>query len=200
MTSDIICDATVKYIIDSEQHLDLAFRVEEAMPILRKCLAEKIVRDVEKRFSEDESDKKESDWRVVFTDYGDVMEGERSLIVLRKNGWCEHDNEDRMTGIHLESEADFSRPYINLRFHEAYIEGKEKDIFEKFQLKGRHKSADGGLPRWILWRYVFNKGKDVSKEAANSGKREEIVKQFIRMIDDMAAEIDDTMKNLGCNA
>ena len=210
-SDDIICDATVKYIIDSEQHLDLAFRVEEAMPIVQKCLAEKIVRDVEKRFSENESDKRESDWRVVFSDYGDVMEGDRSLIALRKCDWCKHDNEDRMTGIHLRSgDKDFSTPSICLRLHESYIEGREKDIFDKFKefkQYGQHRSPDGDLLRkWILWKFAkFGGSKDFFKEdffkwAANSEKRGELVEQFIRMIKDMAADIDDTMKNLGRNA
>ena len=48
---------------------------------------------------------------------------------------------------------------------------------------------------WQSWQ-----SKDFFKWAANSEKREEIVKRFVCMIDDMAAEIDDTMKNLGPNA
>lgn len=197
MTSDII--ATVEYIIDSEQHLDLAFRVEEAMPIVRKRLVEEVVKDVKEGFSK-------KDYRVFFADYGDVMEGRRSLIALRKHDWRKHDNEDRMTGIHLESEKDFSAPYyICLYLHESYSEGKEEDIvkrFKEFNQYGRRRGTAGDLLRkGILWKEVkFGGSEDFFKRAANSEKREDLVKQFIRMIDEMAAKIDDTMKNLGRNA
>ena len=126
MTSDIVCDATVKYIIGSEQHVDLAFRVKEAMPIVRKRLVEKVVKDVEEKFSESDC------WRVVSTDYGNVMEKHRSLIVLRKSGWYEHGNEDPRTGIHLSSGDNFSAPYICLHLHESYIDEKGEDIVERF--------------------------------------------------------------------
>lgn len=208
MTSDIICDATVKYIIDSEQHLDLAFCVERAMPIVRKRLVEKVVKDVEEKFSESDC------WRVVSTDYGNVMETHRSLIVLRKNGWYEHGNKDPRTGIHLSSDKNFSAPYICLHSHESYIDEKGEDIvgrFGEFNKYRRHKRTDERprevrLREGIMWKYAESgdwqswQSKDFFKWAANSEKREEIVKRFVCMIDDMAAEIDDTMKNLGPNA
>lgn len=210
MTSDMTCDATVEYIIASEQHLDLAFRVEEAMPIVRKRLIEMVMKDVEKGFTKSE---------VISTGYfeEDVMGGHRSLIALRKHGWCEHDNKDqeKETGIHLSSHKDFSRPYIYLHLHGSYIGEKgEKDIVERFERFGNYehppdpaddRSLEDQLRGSIMWKYVPSEfggwqSENFFKWAANSKKREEIVKRFIRMINDMAAEIDDTMKNLGRNA
>lgn len=219
MTSDITCDATVEYIIASEQHLDLAFRVEEAMPIVRKrlvekvkCLVEKVVKDVEEKFSESDC------WRVVSTDYSDVMGAHRHLIVLRKNGWYEHDIEDPKkriiedlkTGIHLSSYENFSRPYVCLHLDDSYIREKEEYIIERF--KGfetyEHAPTDDRLCEGIMWKDVpgdwdcQNKNffKNSLKRAANSGKPEEIVERFADMINGMAEEIDDTMKNLDRNA
>ena len=218
MPSDITCDATVEYIIASEQ-LDLAFRVEEAMPIVRKrlvekvkCLVEKVVKDVKEEFS------KRDCWKVVSTYDGDVMEKHRSLVVLRKNGWYEHGNGDKMTGIHLSSYKNFSPPYVCLHLHESYIDGKEeyivKYIVERFEGFQTYKDAptdkrplkcrlcEGIMWKDVLgdWDYQKNFFKNSLKRAANSEKPEEIVKQFVRMIDDMAAKIDDTMRDLGRNA
>lgn len=225
MTSDITCDATVKYIIDNEQHLDLAFRVEEAMPIVRKrlieevkCLVEKVVEDVKKEFC------KRDCWKVLSTYDGDVMEGHRGLIVLRKNGWYEHGNENPpQTGIHLSSDQNFSAPYVCLHLCESYIHEKgeyiaERYIAERFKpfegykwfedYEWFFKENDRPLREGIMWKYVREGDWDCHKNffknslvrAANSEKLEEIVEQFVRMIDDMAAKIDDTMKNLGRNA
>ena len=206
MTSDIICDATVEYIIGSEQHVDLAFRVEEAMPIVRKRLVEKVVRDVEEKFSESDC------WRVVSTDYGNVMEKHRNLIVLRKNGWYEHGNEDPMTGIHLSSFGNFSRPYVCLHLHRSYIDEKGEYIVKRFEGEGFEtyiRNPEGKLSEGVVWKDVVWKdvpgdwgweNQNFFKWAVNSEKRGELVEQFIRMIDDMAADIDDTMKNLCCNA
>ena len=211
MTSDITCDATVEYIIASEQHLDLAFCVEEAMPIVRKrlvekvkCLVEKVVKDVEEKFSKSDC------WKVVCTDYDDVMEKHRNLIVLRKNGWYEHGSNDKWTGIHLSSYENFSPPYVCLHLDGSYIDGKEEYIIERF--KGfetyKHAPTDDRLREGIMWKDVpgdwdcQNKNffKNSLKRAANSGKPEEIVERFADMINGMAKEIDDTMKNLGRNA
>lgn len=225
MTSDIICDATVNYIIASEQNVDLAFRVAEAMPIVPRCLVKKVVEDVAKKFSEKGFSK--SDSRVVFTDYGDVMKGHRSLIVLRKNGWYEHDNKDCETGIHLSSDGDFSRPYICLHLHRSYTDEKRKDIVERFKpfeeykwfedYKWFFKEYDHAptndrpledllreVREGIMWKYVppvddWWESENFFKRAANSKKREEIVERFVRMIDDMAAKIDVTMMDLGRN-
>ena len=221
MTSDITCDATVEYIIDNEQHLDLAFRVEEAMPIVRKrlvekvkCLAEKVVKDVEKKFSKSDC------WKVFPTGYGDVMEEHKSLIVLRKNSWYEHYNNDEWTGIHLSSYGNFSRPYVCLHLDKTYIVNKEEYIIERFkgfETKGfktyEHARTDGRslkdlLCEGIMWKDVpgdwdcQNKNffKNSLIRAANSEKPEEIVERFAHMIKGMAEKIDDTMKNLGRNA
>ena len=203
MPSDVIDDATVEYIIASEQ-LDLAFRVEEAMPIVRKRLVEKVVRDVEDGFSN-------SDLRVVSTDYSDVMEKHCSLIVLRKNGWYEHGNKDPRTGIHLSSYGNFFRPYICLHLDESYIDEKGEYIVERFKEfeTYEHAPTDGRslkdrLLEGIMWKDVpysdeFGDwgSENFFKRAANSEKRGEIVKRFICMINDMAAEIGPTMKKLG---
>ena len=201
MTSDIICDATVEYIIASEQHFDLAFRVEKAMAIIRKRLIEKVVKDVEEKFSESDC------WRVVSTDYGGVMGAHRSLIVLRKNGWYEHGNEDPSTGIHLSSYKNFSPPYVCLHLHRSYIDEKGEYIVERFKRFETYKrNPEGKLNEGIVWKNVPGdwdwQNQNFFKRAVDSasGKREEIVKRFVRMIDDMAADIDDTMKNLDRNA
>lgn len=202
MTSDITCDATVEYIIASEQHLDLAFRVEEAMPIVRKCLVKKVVKDVEEKFSKSDC------WKVVHTDYNDVMKKHCNLIVLRKNGWYEHDSNDKETGIHLSSYENFSPPYVCLNLHHSYIEGKEEYIIERFKGFETYKHAPTDDPplkdrlcEGIMWEDVPDWQSDnFFKRAVNSEKRGEIVEQFIRMINDMAKKIDDTMKNLGRNA
>ena len=202
MTSDITCDATVKYIIASEQHFDLAFRVEKAMPIIRKRLVENVVKDVEKKFSESDC------WRVVYTGYGDVMKKHRSLIVLRKNGWYEHGNE-KTTGIHLSSYENFSPPYVCLHLHGSYIDEKEEYIVERFKgFETYERSPKDRLREGIMWKNVpgdwdwqnQNFFKRAVNSEVNSEKREEIVERFVRTIDDMAEEIDDTMKNLGRNA
>ena len=202
MTSDIICDATVEYIIASEQHFDLAFRVEEAMAIVRKRLVEKVVKDVEEKFSESDC------WRVVSTDYSDVMKAHSSLIVLRKNGWYEHGNEDPMTGIHLSSYKNFSPPYVCLHLHSSYIDEKRGYIVERFNegFDTYKRNPESRLSEGIVWKDVPGdwdwQNQNFFKRAVDSAseEREEIVKRiddFIRM---MAAEIDDTMKNLGRNA
>ena len=203
MMSDLTSDAIVEYIIGNGQHLDLAFRVEEAMPIVRKRLIEMVMEDVKKGFPKSE---------VISTGYfeGDVMGGHRSLIALRKHGWCEHDNKDRETGIHLSSHKDFSRPYIYLHLHGSYIDEKgEEDIVERFKRFENYEhppytddmSLEDQLRGSIMWIYVPSEfggwqSESFFKQAANSEKRGEIVKRFIRMINDMAAKIDDTMKEL----
>ena len=201
MTSDIICDATVEYIIASEQHFDLAFRVEKAMAIIRKRLVEEVVRDVEKRFSESDC------WKVIPTDYGDVMKAHSSLVVLRKNDWYEHGNKDPMTGIHLSSFRNFSRPYVCLYLHKSYIDGKGGYIVERFEeFETYLRNPEGKLNEGVMWKGVPGdwgwENQNFFKRAVDSAseEREEVVEQFIRMIDDMAADIDDTMKNLGRNA
>lgn len=204
MTSDIICDATVEYIIASEQHFDLALRVEKAMAIIRERLVEereRVVRDVEKRFSESDC------WKVVSTDYGNVMKAHRSLIVLRKSGWYEHGNEDPRTGIHLSSYNNFSPPYVCLHLHSSYIDEKGEYIVERFKRFGTYqRNPEGKLSEGVMWKDVPGdwdwENQNFFKRAVDSDseKREEVVKKFICMIDDMAADIDDTMKNLVRNA
>ena len=201
MTSDMTCDATVEYIIASEQHFDLAFRVEEAMAIIRKRLVEKVVKDVEEKFSESDC------WRVVSTHYGDVMKTHRSLIVLRKKDWYEHGNEDPMTGIHLSSYKNFSPPYVCLHLHRSYTDEKGGYIVERFkEFETYARNPESRLHEGIIWKDVPGdwdwQNQNFFKRAVDSAseKREEIVKRFVCMIDDMAAEIDDTMKNLGRNA
>ena len=203
MTSDITCDATVEYIIrDDGKRLALALCVEEAMPIVRKRLIEMIMEDVGEKFSKSDC------WKVLPTDYGDVMEKHRSLIVLRKNGWYEHSNSDEWTGIHLSSYGNFSRPYICLHLHGSYIDEKGEYIVERFEefKTYEHAPTDDRLREGIMWKDVPYSGEfgdwgseNFFKRAANSKKREEIVKRFVCMINDMAKEIDDTMKNLGRN-
>lgn len=201
MTSDIICDTTVEYIIASEQHFDLAFRVEKAMAIIRERLVEEVVRDVEKRFSESDC------WKVVSADYGNVMKAHSSLVVLRKDGWYEHGNEDPMTGIHLSSFRNFSRPYVCLHLHRSYIDEKGEYIVKRFEgFETYMRNPEGKLSEGVVWKDVPGdwgwENQNFFKRAVDSAseKREEIVKRFVRMIDDMAADIDDTMKNLDCNA
>ena len=210
MTSDVTCDATVEYIIDSEQHLDLAFRVEEAMPIVRrrlvekvKPLVEKVVKDVEKKFSKSDC------WKVVSTDYCDVMKKHSSLIVLRKNGWYEHGNEDPRTGIRLSSYENFSPPYVCLHLHKSYIDEKGEYIVERFkEFETYKRNPKDRLCEGIMWKDVLgdwdcqNKNffKNSLVRAANSEKPEEIVERFAHMINGMAKKIDGTMKNLGRNA
>ena len=205
MTSDIVCDATVEYIIASEQHFDLALRVEKAMAIIRERLVEEVeevVRDVEKRFSESDC------WKVVSTDYGNVMKAHSSLVVLRKNGWYEHGNEDPKTGIHLSSYKNFSPPYVCLHLHSSYIDEKRGYIVERFNegFETYERNPESRLSEGIVWKDVPGdwgwENQNLFKRAVDSAseKREEIVKRFVRMIDDMAADIDDTMKNLDRNA
>jgi len=201
MTSDVVCDATVEYIIASEQHFDLALRVEKAMAIIRERLVEEVVRDVEKRFSESDC------WKVVSTDYGNVMKAHSSLVVLRKNGWYEHGNEDPTTGIHLSSDKNFSPPYVCLHLHKSYIDEKGGYIVERFEeFETYLRNPEGKLNEGVMWKNVPGdwgwENQNFFKRAVDSAseKREEVVKQFIRMIDDMAAKIDATMKNLGRNA
>ena len=200
MTSDIIRDATVEHIIASEQHFDLAFRVEEAMAIVRKRLVEKVVKDVEEKFSESDC------WRVVSTDYGDVMKKHRSLIVLRKNGWYEHGNEDPTTGIHLSSYKNFSPPYVCLHLHKSYTDEKGEHIVERFKgFETYERNSENKLHEGIMWKNVPGdwdwQNQNFFKRAVDSAseKREEIVKRFVRMINNMAADIDATMMDLGRN-
>lgn len=202
MTSDVTCDATVEYIITSEQHFDLAFRVEKAMAIVRKRLVKEVVKDVEEKFSGSDC------WRVISTDYGDVMKSHSSLIVLRKNGWYEHGNEDSRTGIHLSFEPNFSPPYICLHLHKSYIDEKGEYIVERFKGFETYKRNIGRLSQGIIWKYVPGdwdwQNQNFFKLAVDSDsekreKREEIVERFIRMINKMAEEIDSTMVELGRN-
>lgn len=205
MMPDLTSDAIVEYIIRNEQHLDLAFRVEEAMPIVRNRLIEMVMEDVKKGFPK-------SDW-VVSTDYEDVMGNHLSLIALRKHGWCEHDNKDQKTGIHLSSHKDFSRPYIYLHLDGSYIDEKgEKDIVERFKRFKNYEhppytddaSLEDQLRESVMWKYVPSEfggwqSENFFKQAANSEKRGLIVERFVCMINDMAKEIDSTMRDLDRN-
>ena len=43
MSNDVILDTTVKFIMENEEHLNLALQVEEAVPRVREKLLRKVL-------------------------------------------------------------------------------------------------------------------------------------------------------------
>ena len=67
MTKNIILDTTVKFIRDNEQYLELAFLVEEALPIVRKERIKDFFKCVEKQLKKNLDTKK--GWEIRATDH-----------------------------------------------------------------------------------------------------------------------------------
>lgn len=184
MTSDITCDATVKYIIDNEQHLDLAFRVEEAMPIVRQRLFREILEGIERKFS--------TEW-IIFSPYTGDMEAHSPLITFRKRSWRGYTNTDRKTGIMLAAvDKRFEKAYIALDvdFAQQNLEGREEFFVNDLQELKSYEHAKIEQVRdkgWsIIWKYM----------QISLTERKKVVDQWVDMIKCMATEIDSTMNKI----
>lgn len=198
MTSDVIDEMTVEYIIGDEERFALALCVEKVMPIARKRLGKRVLCDVGRRFPN-------NDWKI-FPDY-ESREADRPLIVLRRSGWCESNNEDRETGIRLatdwKDDFNFARLYICLNIH-ASLRKNASLVYEKFQnlkLDQYEHSPKGKMHQGVMWEYLKDIpdsrwGKNFLERAANEEKRKGIVNLFEQRINKMADLIDCTMKEL----
>ena len=52
MSTDVILDETANFIMENEEHLNLAFRVEEVMPRVRETLIREVLDGIKRSFSE----------------------------------------------------------------------------------------------------------------------------------------------------
>lgn len=189
MTSDITCDATVKYIIDNEQYLDLAFRVEEAMPIVRQRLFREVLEGIERKFS--------TEW-IIFSPYRDHrdhrdMKPHSPLITFRKRSWRGYTDTDRKTGIMLAADDErFEKAYVALdvNFAQQHLKGSEEFFVNDLQKLESYRRAkieqvrDKGES--IIWKYM----------QISLTERKKVVDQLVDMIERMATEIDSTMNKI----
>ena len=192
MTSDVIDEATVEYIIRDEKHVALALCVEKAMPVVRQRLFRKILEGVERKFS--------TEW-IIFSPYRDqgVMKQDTPLMTLRKRSWRGYTDTDRKTGIRLSAGGKyFELAYVNLDvdFSQQHLRGREKFFVEDLRKLKSYKSAsiEGVRDKgWaIIWKHMGISLTDV----ANPVECTKVVDQWVGMIKCMATEIDSTMNRI----
>lgn len=175
MSNDVILGATAKFIMENEEHLNLALRVEEALPLVRKKLIRDVLDGIKRRFSEGNCE--------IFELYNKDIWGTQARLILRRNDWPKSFNGDE-TGVQLRTDpSNWSGVYIWLYISKELTEkiSQHQDLREELnELKKPHKAPD----EWPLrWEYLSDDLRNWSSEkflrrAFESKSREQIVDEI----------------------
>lgn len=197
MSNEIILDETANFIMENEEHLNLAFRVEEAMPRVRETLIRKVLDGIKGHFPE-------GDWEIFEPRDKNILD-RHARLVLRKKAWPKTAG-DNETGIQLRADANnWDWVYIGLRISNK-IEEKikeqtelEKELAVLRSEEPKHKS-ESGLPMWNYLKDCSNIPRDWSKEdflqkALNSSSYESLVSELTALVEEWA-DLEKTQKIL----
>ena len=200
MSNDVILDATVKFIMEDVEHLNLAFRVEEAMPHVRETLVREVLDGIKRHFSE-------GDWEI-FEPHDKNILNKNARLILRKRGWPKS-ADDNETGIQLRAGAsNWNSVYIGLHLSNK-IEEKikeqtelEEELAVLCSEESKHKleRAESGLPMWNWLKDCSNIPGDWSKEdflqkALNSSSSKSLVSELTAIVEEWA-DLEKTQKIL----
>ena len=191
MTQDIILDTTVRVIRANERHLQLAFQVEKAMPVVREELIKEFFECVEKQLKE----------KVETTEGWEIRATGTEGLWMRKKSWDrlkvrEH-NVDGWWGISLYREEGDSS-WIGVANIEKTPEEVKKQIRDKF----REYIGEPDTDEQYIWHYLEGDLSDLTdlnflKKMVNDEKREEITKDMADKLAKLAVAVDEALSNSG---
>ena len=200
MTQDIILDTTVRFIRANESNLQLAFRVEEALPKVRTELISDFFECVEKQLKE--TVKTTEGWEIRATG----TEG----LWIRNRHWKQlkvEEDSEYWWGVILFSEWDdkksSSSPSICLgnieKISHSVKEKVESEFRESIGKKPETEKTEGGE---YLTHYLKGDLSDLNdlnflKKMVNDKDREEITKDMADKLAKLADTVDRVLSNSG---
>ena len=198
MTTNVIDETTVEYIIRDEKHFALASCVADAMPMVQMRLVRMVLEGVREKFSNDK-------WKV-FPDY-DNTNNHHPLIVLRKRSWYESSSGDQKTGIVLsKGTEDFTDLYVSLCFHRTISKENRSYVLSELEKLSLNCTYDwepnidemhlGVISEYMNSLSDSRWGENFFKRAVDLKRREEIVELLAERMNKMADSIDSTMEEL----
>ena len=176
MSNDVILEATVDFIMENEKHLNLAFRVAEAVPRVREKLLRKVLDGIKGHFLV-------GDWEIL-TPYDKNIGASNARLLLRGNDWPKSANDDE-TGIQLITEGSYwSDVFIGLRLSEKLRKKIEGQPELKKKLNKLKTCED---PKWPLrWEYLRSDLRD--------WRGEKFLERALQSPEQIVGEVTDQLK------
>ena len=170
MSNDVILDATVKFIMEDVEHLNLAFRVEEAMPHVRETLVREVLDDIKEHFSGGE-------WKIF-------PWANKEQLTLREQSWPESIEHD-LTGIELGSDrSGWGKVYVGLHISDNVLKKieKEQNLSKKLNELKTYKDLE-----WPLhWKYLCGELED--------WRGEKFLERALQSTEKIVSEVTDQLK------
>lgn len=190
MTRDSIMDATVRFIRANERNLQLALRVEEALPEVRTELAEEFFKCVEKRLKEKVETTEE--WEIRATGTEGLWMGKKSWDQLKVG-----ENSEDWWGIRLLHKSRGWDPSISVANIEETSENVKEEMRNEFcKYIGEPKTDQHYI--WLKLKDNENfESVDFLKKMINEEKRKSVVKDMTEKLAELALAVDGVLSNSG---
>ncbi|MCY4586902.1 MAG: hypothetical protein OXB98_12765 [Bryobacterales bacterium] len=178
MSTDVILDETANFIMENEEHLNLAFRVEEAMPRVRETLIREVLDGIKRRFSEGDCE--------IIEFYNKDISATQARLILRSKDWPKSVNVDE-TGVQLRTDkSNWSDVYIWLYIPKELTEkiSKRQDLMEELnELRKSRENSETPLH----WDHLSDDLRNWSSEkflrrALKSKSRERMVDEITDLL------------------